>query len=406
MMLFRWLEENHADEVAHSNELPAGASGDKPWGPLIGAALCVQMVTLTGLILAALTKLYASRHKNDPALQASLQMLNHVLIPSFAAGALLATASFLIIPESLHLLEKVVAEHHEEEMSTSMNGTEGVAEEEHHEDEDETHLWKFGASILAGFLMPILVGMVFPDGHMRQLGLDHDQNLASEKEDHVVSSEDASLHEEGDPMSKKLTQADNVASSKKVSTDIDDAEPVESPAPQLAPSQQIAKNWKLAAAISIGDFLHNFTDGIFLGNAFLLCTDTVAWTIAAATIYHELAQEVADFAVLTTHCNLLIWEAVILNFVSGFSVIIGAIVIFTANLSSEATGSLLGISAGVYIYIATTECFNRIQNHLRQTSKSMLDSQMGILLFLGLFVLGAVPIGLVLLNHKHCEVEN
>jgi hypothetical protein len=60
------------------------------------------------------------------------------------------------------------------------------------------------------------------------------------------------------------------------------------------------------------------------------------------------------------------------------------------------TGSLLSVSAGVYIYIAaSTECIPRIQ----AVHKNATDT----LTFLICFTIGAVPIGLVLLNHGHCE---
>ena len=46
---------------------------------------------------------------------------------------------------------------------------------------------------------------------------------------------------------------------------------------------------------------HNFTDGIFFGNAWLFCERHVAYAVVAATLYHEFAQEFADFCLLTHH---------------------------------------------------------------------------------------------------------
>ena len=50
----------------------------------------------------------------------------------------------------------------------------------------------------------------------------------------------------------------------------------------------------------MGDFLHNFVDGIFIANAFLDCSQSKGWSIAAATIAHEIAQETSDFFLLIT----------------------------------------------------------------------------------------------------------
>jgi zinc transporter ZupT len=82
---------------------------------------------------------------------------------------------------------------------------------------------------------------------------------------------------------------------------------------------------------------------------------------------------------------------------SGFSVMLGAVIILALELSEVVTGSLLSMSAGVYIYIAATECVPRIQ----AAQKDAKDT----LMFLLCFIIGAVPIGLVLLNHGHCEPE-
>lgn len=50
--------------------------------------------------------------------------------------------------------------------------------------------------------------------------------------------------------------------------------------------------------IIIGDFVHNFADGVAIGAAFLGCSSTVGWTVAASIVIHELPQELADFMAL------------------------------------------------------------------------------------------------------------
>ena len=158
---------------------------------------------------------------------------------------------------------------------------------------------------------------------------------------------------------------------------------------------QHPRNIPLAASILLGDFFHNFCDGIFLGTAFLLCSNSIAWTLVATTIYHEIAQEIADFALLTHHCGLSVPQALAANFCAGFSVMLGGVLVLAVSLSDEAIGAILVMSAGVYLYIAASECVPRIQA-ARRTSRDTL-------IFLLCFVLGAVPIGLVLLNHGHCD---
>ena len=57
----------------------------------------------------------------------------------------------------------------------------------------------------------------------------------------------------------------------------------------------------MLVGVLLGDFVHNLVDGLVLGTAFgdKHCYKTMAWTITAATIYHELAQEISDYFVLT-----------------------------------------------------------------------------------------------------------
>jgi len=150
-------------------------------------------------------------------------------------------------------------------------------------------------------------------------------------------------------------------------------------------------------------FFHNFTDGVFVGNAFVFCDRNVAYTIAGATIYHELAQELADFSLLTNTCGLKVWEALVTNFISGLSVMLGAIVIVAGDVSVHVTGIVLAFSAGVYIYIAAAECIPEMRefdeslpHHVTRGKRSFYQ-----LLSVFCFMCGAVPIGLVLLNHSH-----
>lgn len=153
-------------------------------------------------------------------------------------------------------------------------------------------------------------------------------------------------------------------------------------------------NYRLATSLFVGDFFHNFADGIFIGTAFTFCDRSVAIAIAAATVYHELAQELADYFLLTEHCGIPPVKALILNFLNGLSVMFGVILILALGVSNMATGCILAVSAGVYVHVAASECLPRIEKEL----KSFKDRAMAILCF----VLGAVPIGLVLLNHGHC----
>ena len=51
--------------------------------------------------------------------------------------------------------------------------------------------------------------------------------------------------------------------------------------------------------VLLGDFMHNLVDGFFIGFGFMMCKDSFGWMITGTTIGHEIAQEIADYLVLT-----------------------------------------------------------------------------------------------------------
>ena len=135
---------------------------------------------------------------------------------------------------------------------------------------------------------------------------------------------------------------------------------------------------------------------LFVGVGFLLCSRDVALSILFITLYHEIAQELADFFILTKHAGLSAVHALALNFLSGLSVMLGGITVLAVkDLTSQAVGIILAIAAGVYIYIGASECIPRVDQQLH----GWKDRVLGIVMF----SVGAIPIGLALLNHQHCD---
>ena len=117
-------------------------------------------------------------------------------------------------------------------------------------------------------------------------------------------------------------------------------------------------------------------------------------SIVVVTLFHEMAQEIADFVLLTHYAGLSILKACALNLLSGLLVTLGGIVMLAGSPSDEAVGIILAMAGGVYINIAASETIPRIETFV----KSRGDHALTLLSF----ILGAVPIGLVLLRHEHC----
>ena len=425
-------EDHHEDE--HDNDQQAG----KPWGHVVGASILIQAVTFSGLLLVGFVSCFQRLSRDRGDKKSLWHRLHHQIVPSLASGALLATTVFLLIPEGFELLEGAhgddfIAGHAEEDDHRRrrflyQNTTEGEYDPDHHDEEHEeehvphnTAAWKFGASLLGGFLFPILLGAIFPPPDIsqcevcRERALLADSNLSPAALEKIVEDQDEDEDDDekeystDEPLQRTVDlNCDNGDCSHchehtdDAHDDMEEANPKtasktknEEPAANTtATPPEHPRNVQLAASILLGDFCHNFCDGIFIGTAFLLCSKSIAWTLVATTIYHEIAQEMADFALLTHHCGLTVPQALAANFVAGCSVLLGGLIVLSVRLGDTAVGAILCISAGVYIYIAAAECLPRIQAARRNARDTLI--------FLLCFVLGAVPIGLVLLNHGHC----
>jgi len=110
----------------------------------------------------------------------------------------------------------------------------------------------------------------------------------------------------------------------------------------------------------IGDFIHNFTDGAVIAVSFLVDISLgVATTIAV--IFHEIPQEIGDFAVLV-YGGLKKRIALGLNFVSALAAVAGAIVGYILAESIEAfTGLSIAFAAGGFFYLAAAELIPEMQ---------------------------------------------
>jgi len=210
-------------------------------------------------------------------------------------------------------------------------------------------------------------------------------------------------------------------------------------------------------AVCLGDAFHNFTDGVLVGTAFKLCGRHMAWGVVAASAGHEVAQEVrgahdraarccclrdafmrkhdscpgslafmlprvlslrlspqvADFVMLTSPpLGLATPRALCLNFGVGLSVIAGGLLVLAVDVSDGVLGLLLACGAGTYLYLGavvslpvalTTGSRVGIGADGVSQAKPASEDHGRKAMALCSFALGCIVIGLILLDHKHCE---
>ena len=111
--------------------------------------------------------------------------------------------------------------------------------------------------------------------------------------------------------------------------------------------------------ILIADGIHNFIGGLAIAGAFLvdIKIGMITWVVAAA---HEIPQELGDFGILI-HGGWSKKKALIFNFVSASTVILGALT--TYFLSSKINIIfLLPFAAGNFIYIACSDLIPEVKH--------------------------------------------
>ena len=341
-LIFNPVLSEHGEHSEHEDD----DDDDSPeWGITFAGTVVVWAAVFTGvLLLSAGTKRY------DDMSEESIYLFS-----MFASGALLSTAFCLILLEAGHLIE-------------SSKSTES----------EVSALW--GTMILVGFGTASVIDFV------REVVLSYTSSV-----DSVV------VHD-----SPKA--ATEMQSMEVVMGDESDLQGKETQVPdtQVSTSPIVgAKDHNgMVVSILVGDFLHNFCDGVFIGAAFQSCSHVLGWTIVGTTVCHELAQEIADFILLTKVAGFSIPYSLGVNAASGLSVIIGGIVVNAADLSNMSLGMLLAFGAGNYIYLAASELFPSVHSN----GQGQRATSVGRKLFgLSLFALGALAIGLVLLGHEHCE---
>ena len=103
-----------------------------------------------------------------------------------------------------------------------------------------------------------------------------------------------------------------------------------------------------------------FLGGLFVGASFVDSTTLglSAWTAAA---FHELPQELGDFAILVhggrSKTNALLW-----NFLSALTFPLGGVVAYVSSTASDIT-FLIPFAAGNFLYIGATDLIPEVKHY-------------------------------------------
>lgn len=117
----------------------------------------------------------------------------------------------------------------------------------------------------------------------------------------------------------------------------------------------------------VSDGLHNLIDGMIIAGSFLI-NPTLGIATATAVIFHEIPQEIGNFAVLV-HGGFSRGKALFYNFISALTSFIGAIIVLVFVKDFDAAPTfLLAFSAASFIYIAMSDLIPQLHKEENNVS--------------------------------------
>lgn len=137
--------------------------------------------------------------------------------------------------------------------------------------------------------------------------------------------------------------------------------------------------YNLAPVNLIGDGIHNFIDGLVIAGAYAI-NFTIGIATTLSVIFHEIPQEIADLGVLL-YSGLSKKKAIILNFISSLTAIIGAVVgIVLVSKIHNFTSFMIPFAAGNFIYIAASNLVPELHRHckFKETLLHLLAIAIGV----------------------------
>lgn len=129
-------------------------------------------------------------------------------------------------------------------------------------------------------------------------------------------------------------------------------------------NDQLCRQKGAATLVLIGDAVHNISDGVILGAAFLV-NPALGVVVAIGLALHEIPQEIVEFGVLVRG-GYGKMQAALLNLLSASSIVIGtAITILLAEHMAEYVWIITGIAAGNLLFIAASDLLPRVHGNLK-----------------------------------------
>jgi zinc and cadmium transporter len=138
----------------------------------------------------------------------------------------------------------------------------------------------------------------------------------------------------------------------------------------------------------LGDFIHNFIDGMIIAASFAN-SFTVGLASSIAVAFHELPQEMGDYGILV-YAGIERRKAIIYNFAAALSVVVGGIFgSFFITVIEELSGWMIAFSAGAFIFLSASELIPEMHEE-NDRKKAVIQLFILILGMASIYALGLV----------------
>ena len=153
---------------------------------------------------------------------------------------------------------------------------------------------------------------------------------------------------------------------------------------------QHGKDYKSSVPLVIfGDTIHNLIDGVAIAASYLV-SPGLGLVTAISTLLHEVPHEIGDFGILLKagwrRRNILI-----VNALSASATIVGASLVYFSSFGDELVGSLLALSAGVFLYLGASDFLPDVEYFSKSKVRAVIPLVIGVIAMV--FTLMAVPHG-------------
>jgi len=146
--------------------------------------------------------------------------------------------------------------------------------------------------------------------------------------------------------------------------------------------------------VIIGDTLHNALDGVAIASAFLIGGSSTGIITVLAVALHEIPQEIGDFGILLKN-GMSRTKVIIVNICSALATTLAAVITYSIGSDLAIIPYLLAITAGFFIYIATSDIIPEIHD---SSTKNKFDLRPLLLVVGAVFMIVVVPIA-----HKYID---